>query len=140
MHEHVRNTTDENLRLLAEHGGVVGICQIRPFLTARPRDNLDAYFDHLDHAIRVAGEDHVCIGSDRDHRIIQDDPEEIRILQEEEGPQFQPEDWPLYIDELNGPRRMEVVIDGLQKRGHSPRVVEKIAATNLLRLYQQIIG
>ena len=33
VHPHIRNTTDENLRLLADHGGVVGVCQIRPFLT-----------------------------------------------------------------------------------------------------------
>jgi microsomal dipeptidase-like Zn-dependent dipeptidase len=30
LHPNQRNTTDQNLRLLAEHGGVVGICQIRP--------------------------------------------------------------------------------------------------------------
>jgi membrane dipeptidase len=140
VHEHVRNTTDDNLRLLADHGGVVGICQIRPFLTAKPRENLDAYFDHIDHAVKVAGIDHVCIGSDRDHRVITDDPEEIRLLQEEEGPQFQPEHWPLYIDELNGPRRMEVVVDGLKKRSYSDDAIDKIVAKNLYRLYQDVIG
>lgn len=140
VHEHVRNTTDENLRLLAEGGGVVGICQIRPFLTAKPRENLDAYFDHIDHAVKVAGIDHVCIGSDRDHRVITDDPEEIRILQEEEGAQFQPEHWPLYIDELNGPRRMEVVLDGLKRRNYSDDDIDKILAKNLYRLYEEVIG
>ena len=140
LHHHVRNTTDENLRRLADKGGVVGICQIRPFLTDQTSDNLDFYFQHVDHAVRVAGIDHVCIGSDRDHRVITDDPEEIRILQEEEGPQFQPEHWPLYIAELNGPRRMEVVLDGLVKRGYSEDDIEKIAGKNLYRLYEDVIG
>ena len=41
VHQHVRNTTDENLRLFAEHGGLVGMCQIRPFLTDdRSDDNV----------------------------------------------------------------------------------------------------
>ena len=57
VHHHVRNTTDKNLKLLADRGGVVGICQIRVFLTAETTDNLDAYFDHIDHAIDVAGID-----------------------------------------------------------------------------------
>jgi membrane dipeptidase len=140
VHEHVRNTTDENLRLLADRGGVVGICQIRPFLTDRKRSNLECYFDHIDHAVNVAGIDHVAIGSDRDHRMIRDDPEEIRILQEEEGAQFQPEHWPLYIAELNGPRRMEVVLDGLRKRGYGEDDVEKILSRNLGRLYRDVIG
>lgn len=140
VHHHVRNTTDENLKLLADRGGVVGICQIRVFLTDKTSDNLDSYFDHIDHAINVAGIDHVAIGSDRDHRVISDDPEEIRILQEEEGAQFQPEHWPLYIKELNGPRRMEVVLDGLSKRGYKGQALEKIAGTNLKRLYTEVIG
>jgi len=137
VHHHVRNTTDDNLRRLADKGGVVGICQIRPFLTDETTDNLDFYFQHIDHAVRVAGIDHVSIGSDRDHRVIEDDPEEIRILQEEEGAQFQPEHWPLYVAELNGPRRMEVVLDGLVKRGYSEGDVEKIAGKNLYRLYEE---
>lgn len=140
VHSHIRNTTDENLRKLADRGGVVGICQIRPFLTDETTDNLSAYFDHLDHAVNVAGIDHVCIGSDRDHRVIEDNPDEIRILQEEEGPQFQPEHWPLYIKELNGPRRMEVVLEGLEQRGHSGAALEKLAGGNLRRLYTEVVG
>lgn len=140
VHHHVRNTTDENMKLLADRGGVVGICQIRVFLTDKTSDNLGTYFDHIDHAVSVAGIDHVCIGSDRDHRVISDDPEEIQILQEEEGAQFQPEHWPLYIQELNGPRRMEVVLDGLSKRGYKGDALEKLAGANLKRLYTEVIG
>ena len=141
VHQHVRNTTDENLRLLADGGGLVGVCQIRPFLTDdRGEDNVRHYFDHIEHAVDVAGIDHVCIGSDRDHRVILDDPEEVRILLEEEGSQFNPDDWPLFMPRMNGPRRMEVVWDGLVARGHSEDQVEKIMAGNLYRLYQEVIG
>ncbi len=140
VHHHVRNTTDENFRKLADKGGVVGICQIRPFITDMTSDNLDNYFDHIDHAVNVAGLEHVCIGSDRDHRVIEDNPEEIRILQQEEGSQFQPEDWPLYVPELNGPRRMEVVLQGLEKRGYKDDAIDRIGGQNLYRLYADVIG
>ena len=49
VHTNRRNTTDANLRALADKGGVVGICQMRPFLTTKKADNLHAYFDHLVH-------------------------------------------------------------------------------------------
>jgi membrane dipeptidase len=140
VHSHVRNTTDENLRALAEKGGVVGICQIRTFVTNERGDNLHRYFDHIDHAVRVAGIDHVCIGSDRDHRVIPDSQREIDILIAEEGAQFNPDEWPLYLTGMNGPRRMEVVWDGLVKRGYSADDVEKILSRNLHRLYTDVIG
>jgi membrane dipeptidase len=83
VHDHIRNTTDENLRLLADHGGVVGICQIRPFITDLKEDNLSAYFDHIEHAVAVAGIEHVAIGSDRDHRYIEMTPEYVAELRAE---------------------------------------------------------
>lgn len=141
VHEHVRNTTDENMRLLADSGGVVGICQIRPFITEHNTpDNVRYYFDHIAHAVNIAGVDHVCIGSDRDHRVIEDSDEELALLLEEEGAQFNPSDWPLYMPALNGPRRMEVVWDGVVGLGYSEDEVEKIMGLNLLRLYTDVIG
>ncbi len=41
---------------------------------------------------------------------------------------------PYFIDELNGPRRMEVVWDGLVGRGYSDDDVERIMGLNLSRL------
>jgi len=140
VHPHERNTTDANLRLLAEHGGVVGVCQLRPFLTLKKQDNLHAYFDHIDHAVNVAGIEQVCIGSDRDHRVIEMTPEYEAELRAEEGAQVTSSELPYYIDELNGPRRMEVVWDGLVQRGYAEADIEKIMGRNLYRLYADVIG
>ncbi|MBM4188570.1 MAG: hypothetical protein FJ206_14800 [Gemmatimonadetes bacterium] len=140
VHQHRRNTTDENLRRLAGRGGVVGICQMRPFLTTKKKDNLSAYFDHVLHAIRVAGIESVAIGSDRDHRVIELTPEYLAELKREEGAQVVDSDLPYFIDELNGPRRMEVVWDGLSKRGLTAREVELVMGVNVRRLYRAVIG
>ena len=140
VHANRRNTTDENLRALASRGGVVGICQMRPFLTPKKTQNLDAYFDHVLHAIQVAGVEHVCIGSDRDHRVITLSPEYLAELKREEGSQVVENELPYFIDELNGPRRMEVVWDGLVKRGLSLGDVERIMGGNLRRLYREVVG
>ncbi len=140
VHANRRNTTDLNLRALAERGGLVGVCQMRPFLTEKKADNLHAYFDHVLHAIKVAGVEHVCIGSDRDHRVIRLSPEYLAELRREEGAQVVDDELPYFIEELNGPRRMEVVWDGLSKRGLPLRDVERVLGGNLRRLYQDVIG
>lgn len=140
IHPHVRNTTDANLKALADKGGVAGMCQIRPFITEKKRDNLGDYIDHIDHAIKVAGVEHVCIGSDRDHRRIELTPEYIAQLKREEGPQFTDAELPLFLEALNGPRRMETIWDGLRRRGHPEDAVEKVMGRNLYRLYRDVIG
>lgn len=140
VHQNRRNTTDENLKALADRGGVVGICQMRPFLTTKKSDNLHAYFDHILHAINVAGVEHVGIGSDRDHRVITLSPEYIAELKKEEGAQVQDNELPYFINELNGPGRMEVVWDGLVKRGLPARDVARVMGGNVYRLYRDVMG
>jgi membrane dipeptidase len=140
IHTNRRNTTDRNMKAVADRGGVIGICQMRPFLTTKKSDNLHAYFDHLMHAIRVAGAEHVAIGSDRDHRVITLSPEYLAELKKEEGSQVVDSDLPYFINELNGPRRMEVVWDGLVTRGLSATDVERVMGTNLRRLYHEVVG
>jgi len=138
--ENSRNTTDDNLRLLADHGGVVGICQIRPFITDTRQGAFEHYLDHIEHAIRVAGVEHVCIGSDRDHRVIEMSDEYIAELKAEEGANFNEADWPLFMDELNGPRRMEAVWAGLEGRGLAEADLERVMGGNVYRLYGEVIG
>ena len=140
VHSNIRNTTDANLRLLADKGGVAGICQMRPFLTTKRDDALPEYFRHIDHAVKVMGTDHVAIGSDRDHRVVEMTDAYVAELKAEEGANFNADDWPLFINELNGPRRMEVVWDGVRKLGYPASTVEKIMGTNVLRIYQDVIG
>ena len=140
VHSNIRNTTDANLRLLADKGGVAGICQMRPFLTTKRDDALPEYFRHIDHAVRVMGADHVAIGSDRDHRVVEMTDAYIAELRAEEGANFHEPDWPLFINELNGPQRMEVVWEGVRKLGYPASTVEKIMGTNVRRIYQEVIG
>jgi len=140
LREDPRNTTDENMKALADRGGVVGITQMRPFMTDQKENAVRFYFQHIDHAIKVAGIDHVCIGSDRDHRIVSMTPEYIAELKAEEGDNFDDAHWPLYFEELNGPRRMEVVWDGIVKLGYSEDKVEKVMGGNLYRLYKEVLG
>ena len=140
LFEHNRNTTDENIRAVAENGGLFGVTQMRPFMTHQIDDAVHYYYQHIEHAINVAGIDHVCIGSDRDHRRLVLTEEYLAELKAEEGPNFKREEWPLYFEELNGPRRMETIWDGLAGRGMSEDNLDKLFGTNIYRLYEDVIG
>ena len=113
LFDHNRNTTDENIRAIAEKGGLFGVTQMRPFMTHQIDNAVHFYYQHIEHAINVAGIEHVCIGSDRDHRRLTLTEEYLAELKAEEGPNFVRSEWPLYFEELNGPRRMETIWDGL---------------------------
>jgi len=140
VHENVRNTTDENLRLLADNGGVVGIDQIRPHISNLKEGAFEHYLDHLQHAVKVCGIDHVGIGSDRDHRFIDLTPEYLAELRAEQGANLNEADLPWFMPTLNGPRRMETIWDGLKRRGLSDSDAEKIAGANVRRIYGETIG
>ena len=137
---HERNVSDKNLKAMADKGGLVGITQMRNFMTKQVDNAVGVYFDHIMHAIDVCGIDHVCIGSDRDHRRLTMTPEYIAELKREEGSQFDASHWPLYFEELNGPRRMEVIWDNLKDRGLSEGQLEKVMGMNLYNYYKLIIG
>ena len=65
--DHDRNLTDEQLRALAKNGGVVQICIYGGYLTKDEKSaSVDDVVRHIDHAVKVAGIDHVGIGSDFD--------------------------------------------------------------------------
>ena len=140
LYNHKRNTTDVNMRATAEKGGLIGITQMRPFMTKTILNAVHHYYEHIEHAINVCGEEHVCIGSDRDHRRLVMTQEYLDELKKEEGENFDPTMWPLYFEELNGPTRMKTIWDGLSSRGMKESTLEKIMGTNLTRLYYSIYG
>jgi len=64
-----RNLTDDQLRALARNGGVIQIAAVPNYIRAKDPaapPTLKDFVDHLDHAAKVAGIDHVGIGSDFD--------------------------------------------------------------------------
>ena len=64
--DHPRNLTDEQMRALAAKGGVVQVTMYSGFLRKEGEATLDDFLAHLQHAIDIAGIDHVGIGTDFD--------------------------------------------------------------------------
>ncbi|MDR1556679.1 MAG: gamma-glutamyl-gamma-aminobutyrate hydrolase family protein [Tannerellaceae bacterium] len=65
--DHDRNLTDDQLRTLAKNGGVVQVCLLDDYIHSDSRKASVVHaVEHIDHIVKVAGIDHVGIGSDFD--------------------------------------------------------------------------
>ena len=144
LHAHPRNKTDEQLRALAARGGVVGIYDL-PYLTASPHQpTLDDYMAHLDHALKVAGEDHVGIGSDVGIEPFDTSAKGMAEFAHElaerrkAGLSAPEEDRPTYVMGLNTPHRIEIIADRLLQRGYSAAATEKVVGANFARVLAEI--
>lgn len=62
-----RNLTDQQMKALAKNGGVIQVCPLDEYInTNKNNATLEDFLNHIEHAIKVAGIDHVGIGSDFD--------------------------------------------------------------------------
>ena len=144
LNEHPRNRTDAEIRACAEKGGVIGI-YFMPFLSEGRQPTADDVLRHLEHMIRVAGEDHVSIGTDGgiSAEVLTPEYKERHasfIRERREAGISAPgetEEGYLFANELNTPRRLEMLADLLLARGHGSARVEKILGSNLLRVLRE---
>ncbi|MBI2061236.1 MAG: membrane dipeptidase [Nitrospirae bacterium] len=113
---HWRNIDDEQIRAVAETGGVIGVMYKTAFLGAPPRAVRSGHVvDHLQHLIDAGGEDTAALGSDWDGFI--------------ETPRDMPtcEEWP---------RLVQAMLD----RGWKEERVRKILGGNVLRAIGSLRG
>ncbi len=64
--DHSRNLTDEQIKTVAQSGGVVGCVFYSHFLNGTNNTEVDDIIRHLEHLIKVGGEDVAAYGSDFD--------------------------------------------------------------------------
>jgi membrane dipeptidase len=118
---HRRNLTDEMLQALGEKDGYVGINFYPYFLSdqydeTKPwRPGVKEIVDHIDHAVKFAGIDHVGIGSDFDG--IEVTPEGVENI-----------------------TQLDAVWDEMRRRGYSETDILKVSGQNLLDVWRRIVN
>jgi membrane dipeptidase len=144
---HPRHRTDEELRAVAATGGVIGIF-VMPYLARGRQPTAADVIAHLEHAIAVAGEDHVSIGTDGRVSATEVTPEFVaafrRNTQERKAlgiaAPYETEDGYLFASDLNSPRRLETLAEKLLARGHGEQRVQKLLGGNLVRVFGEAWG
>jgi membrane dipeptidase len=66
LRDHPRNMDDEQLMALRDNGGVIQIVGFNSYLVDEGRANVTDLVNHIDHAVKLIGIDHVGISSDFD--------------------------------------------------------------------------
>lgn len=110
---HVRNVPDDVLLKVKQNGGVVMVNFYSEFITSNGKGTVSDVVDHIEHIIKVAGIDHVGLGSDFDG--VPELPEGLEDASK--YPNLEKE---------------------LLKRGHSEDEIKKIFHENLLRVFEKI--
>jgi membrane dipeptidase len=139
--DHPRNKSDAELRLLAEHGGVVGL-YFMPYLRLAGQPMAADLVAHLEHAISVCGEDHVGLGTDGGTTAHDDMTAYRRQLEDEVakrrqlgiGAPGETADVATFLPDLCGPTQFQRLADLLAARGHSDKRIGKILGGNFRRL------
>ncbi|MDT9600813.1 dipeptidase [Sphingosinicella rhizophila] len=144
LNDNPRCKDDEQIRALAQKGGVMGIATVNFFVSSKPRSTLDDYIAHIDHVVQLVGIDHVAFGSDAPltrwrsyyptEKAFHDFHKQFNF---KAGVDLR---WPPFIEEIDVPEKMFIIKDALAKRGYKEADLRKIMGENLLRVYRQVIG
>jgi len=134
LNNHPRLKTDEAIKALAAKGGVMGIAGVRNFVTAKEPTTVDNIVDHIDHAVKLVGIEHVGIGSDLDNHGYDDMPPELQKSMK--GMLSASYAWrdKLDTDGFDHPRRIYDLTEALLRRGYSKDNIKAILGGNFQRL------
>lgn len=142
---HPRNVYDAELRALAAKGGVVGI-YFMPFLVERGAARKEDLIRHIEHAVKVCGEDHVGLGTDgmvsarvidAAYRTSLREDYESRAKQGIAAPGEGPDAYQVVLD-YNEPRRMQLLAEDLAARGWPESRIVKLLGGNFARVFKEV--
>jgi membrane dipeptidase len=140
-----RNKTDEELRLVAERGGFVGI-YFMPFLTLTGHARATDVVEHIMHAVDICGEDAVGIGTDGPVTAI-DDLDAYRSTLAEHvaeraragvGASGERADTVPFVIDLRGVDQFRMLIRLLEERGYRQERIAKIMGGNFLAYAERV--
>ena len=140
-----RNTSDGNLRALADKGGVAGVI-FWPYLRTDTQPMAIDVIRHVEHMIDVCGEDHVGLGTDsqvppveRTEAFEKENREWIKGAKEDGiFDKNRPDELYTFIPDLNMANRFEVLATMLSARRHSDARIAKILGGNFARVLGEV--
>jgi membrane dipeptidase len=117
IQDHLRNLTDEQIRRIADGGGVIGAVFVPAFLSSNKDASLtESLIQHIDHIVDVGGIDVMGLGSDFDGY-------------NDTG----------YIPALRSPAEFPLLAKALLDKGYAEASVEKIFYKNWKRLIEEVL-
>lgn len=138
-----RNITDEQMRLCAETGGVIGVTNWAPlnYKGGPARPQMADWLDAVDYVVRLVGIDHVSMGTDMSHGTY---PDGDRVRGRKMGGGFNdliesnPRSRLRHVEGFDDYGQLPDVVEAMLARGWGSTGVEKILGGNLLRVFREV--
>ena len=135
---HPRCKTDEAIKAMAAKGGVMGITEVRMFVSPKEPTGVDAMLDHFDYVAKLVGVEHVGVGSDIDLLGYDAMPaEEYKQLKAGYKSTYGFRD-KIDLDGYNFAKRPFDLAEGLIRRKYSDANIEAILGGNFRRVLKEI--
>lgn len=131
-----RNLTDEQLRALVEHGGVLCV-MAHPFAVDPESPTLDRLIDHVDHAVDVMGDAHVGLGGDFMYQIAHSGALRGELRPDAVIPLGIARD--AALDGLGGPAEYPNLVNALERRGYTADRLAGILGGNLTAFLRRVL-
>jgi len=139
LFKHIRGKPDRVLKAIADTGGLTGIACIPSFL-GNP-GNVSAFLDHIDHVAKVAGVDHVGIGTDVAYQSRHAAAENAKVPRRARSRTAWRYFWPAGSLKPQPQARLSIAWTnwplftvGLVQRGYKDDDIRKIIGGNMLRI------
>jgi membrane dipeptidase len=135
---HPRCKTDEAIKAMAAKGGVMGITEVRMFVSPKEPTGVDAMLDHYDYVAKLVGVEHVGVGSDIDLLGYDAMPaDEYKQLKAGYKSTYGFRD-KIDLDGYNFAKRPFDLAEGLIRRKYSDANIEAILGDNFRRVLKEI--
>jgi len=128
MLDNPRNLGDDQMKAIAEQGGLVGIFAL-PDRVAKKDANLEDLLKHLDYMVELMGIEHVALGLDF---VKYDGP---RTLKDRHHPLHER----TYVKDFEEIEDMPKLLDGLARHGYKEQEIALILGGNSLRVLKSIL-
>jgi len=128
--DNVRNVADEDIRLLAKRGGVIGATTYPTLCSWEKNPTIDTFIDNITYMVDLVGVDHVGLGLGQIEGLNIDDY--LKKYPEMYGVDA----WPEGVESVTA---WPAILRKLSDRGYSAEDVAKIAGANFLRVYRQVL-
>lgn len=143
IHHNLRNATDEQMKKLAENGGVMGLAGFSAFVgdtSNGKHPTIDDMIPHIEYAVDVMGIDHVGIGSDitlykgLDRGPWWDNNTKRKFPEMVQGMSTERHNVAGYADYTGTKAIAEKLLD----RGYSKEDIVKLLGANLMRVFKEV--
>jgi len=128
LRDHLRNLTDDQIKAVADRGGVVGVNACSVFVDPPEFPRL---VDHIEHIVKVGGIEHAGLGPDFADYLL--------VYMTEVDKASMPLDGVMPVRGLPGDEAFWKFAEELEKRGYKEREIDLIMGENFARVFKSIL-